>query len=763
VCRSRGLPFEGGLLGHISNNMSNQNLPAGAFLTTLNGRRCTAVPRSDIPPPPAATQAATPAAVTANAQEQQQPQATEAGNAEAGNADAASTAETSTSSPEPARTENAQAQRSRASLPAQRAGQATAASDPVQAVADGRSGGVAQQASEQEQAQETATPSEVVVLSTNSRPPSLRPPLIIGSQNSDDRGQGVAAQNAQQGQELPIEAFTANENETASTSLPPTQTPSQNPPPASTAEGSQTDNNLVPATAPAVAAGNQPAAAAAPTPPVASIAAEGVPQGAAAADNDANVAGNLVTTIGLNNAGTAGADNAATTVPSVENGNRQGGIAGAPTAVVAGSVIGGLAVVSLIAFILWFWRKRALRKRRSTLLTPLSVGPSFGRGPNNGEKSYFIDRGSVGPTPKSSKIKAAVGANLKRMFSKERSDSVSVNMNRGNSQFMDTLPGHSRANSSSSGRKKDKGAVTGKDRFMDWWSRLTADVSFNWKLRNDRNAEPDPFTAARDMKEKTNAMGSQPDFLTLLGMDDREVQREAERRQQMHAAKGSASSTDHFLGGLNLNFDAANPFSDSNALPHESAKPGPLVVSQPNNPFSDDNVIKASKPPTSYVAEVRRSRGQSLGGSANNGRNSNAPFSPRVDSMYRESMVSVDPFGQRRNKFRSDPFDLDRPEVLGRQNVTSSNFSTAGSSTAPRLSSNNGDRMSGLPGRPGRAHQRSESFSSKYSSGISLGDWSDPGPDVGPAGRRWDSPTEGWRPGEKRRSGSSQRSVGKAL
>jgi len=719
------------------------------------------VPRSDIPPPAAATQSQAAASESA-----QQPQATEAGNAEA-----ASTAETSnsTSSPEPARIEDsqaqAQAQASRATRSAQRAEQATAASDPVLAQADDRAGGVAdgqQGDGGQVQAQDAAQPTEVVAEgATNSRPPSLRPPLILDSQDSDDRGQGVAAQNAQ---ESPIQAFTANENE--STSIPPTQTPSPNSPSAPAAESSQTDNNLVPATA--VVAGSSQPAAAAPTPAAnPAIASDPeIPQGDAVADDSANVAGNLVTTIGLNNAGTAGADNAATTVPNagVDNGGQSGGIAGAPTAVVAGSVIGGLAVVSLVAFILWFWRKRVLRRRRSTLLTPLSVGPSFGRGPNNGEKSYFIDRASVGPTAKSSKLKAAVGANFKKVFSKSREDSVSVNMNRGNSQFMDPSPGqHSRASSRSSAAK-DKGAVTGKDRFMDWWSRLTADVNFNWKIRNDRNAEPDPFTAARDMKEKTNAMGNQPDFLTLLSMDDGEVQLEAQRRQQMHAAKGSASSTDHFLGGLNLNFDSTNPFSDSNALSHDSAKPAPLVVSQPNNPFSDDNAIKgASKPPTSYVAEVRRSRGQSLGGGAQNGRISNAPFSPRVDSMYRESMASVDPFGSRRNKFRSDPFDLDRPEVLGRQNVPSSNFSTAGSSTAPRLSSN-GDRMSGLPGRPGRAHQRSESFSSKYSSGISLGDWSDPGPDVGPAGRRWDSPTEGWRPGERsRRSGSSQRSVGKAL
>ncbi|KAF6834803.1 hypothetical protein CPLU01_04698 [Colletotrichum plurivorum] len=482
----------------------------------------------------------------------------------------------------------------------------------------------------------------------------------------------------------------------------------------------------------------------------------------------------IAPTVGLNpglNPGTAAGEagnNAPSSSQPSSGSGRSGGVA--TPVVIASSVVGAVAVVGLVGFLLWFWRKRWLKKRRSTLLTPLSTDPSF----RTGEKPYVIDRESLGPTPRSTKLKAALGYNFRRfrgqvgsLVSRNR-DSSSTG---GRSQFMNVSQ-HSRNSSSLSNHTGPRDVVTAKDRLKDWWERLTADMKFNWRLRGENNNGKDPFAATRGMKERKAANGGQPDFLTLLGMDEREVEREAQRRR-LSRGKGSAGSADHFLGGLGLNFDSAsaNPFSDINALPHDSAKPAPLAVTNPssNNPFSDANAIPAPaaavKPPTTYVADVRRSRGTSIGGSTTRPP-SGSTFSPRLDSMYRDSMQSVESFSTRRNKFRSDPFDLERPELLGNHSTTaSSNYSSQVNSTAPRV--------------PGSAHTRSDSFSSKYSSGVSMDGWSDPGPDVGPAGPpsggpssyrfEAESPVAGYRAGEQRRmpgrrpSQGSNNSVGKAL
>ncbi|WYZ34339.1 hypothetical protein EsH8_I_000615 [Colletotrichum jinshuiense] len=459
-------------------------------------------------------------------------------------------------------------------------------------------------------------------------------------------------------------------------------------------------------------------------------------------------------------AGEAGKDTpAASQTPS--GSSRTGGVA--TPVVIASSVVGAVAMIGLLGFLLWFWRKRLLRKRRSTLLTPLSADPNFGAG----EKPYVFDRQSLGPTPRSAKLKAALGYNFSRfrgqiagLVSRDRDGSSTGNR----SQFMNVSQ-HSRNSSSLSNHPGSRDVLTTKDRVKDWWERLTADMKFNWRLRGDRNAEKDPFASARDMKDRKVAMGGgQPDFLTLLGMDETEVEREAQRRR-LSRGQGSAGSADHFLGGLGLNFDSAsaNPFSDINALPHDSAKPAPLAVANTaNNPFSDANAISAPaaavKPPTTYVADVRRSRGTSFGGGAVRSP-SGSTYSPRLDSVYRDSMQSVESFATRRNKFRSDPFDLERPELLGnRGTLASSNYSQAADVT-PRV--------------PGSAHTRADSFSSKYSSGVSMDGWSDPGPDVGPSSgptyrNETESPVAGYRSGEQKKigrspSGGSQNSVGKAL
>ena len=391
------------------------------------------------------------------------------------------------------------------------------------------------------------------------------------------------------------------------------------------------------------------------------------------------------------------------------------------------------------------------------------------------------------------KFRAALGYNAKKIRGRmsrlvaKKGSSPSVNLDRGTSQFMD-INSHSRATSSATSNGAE---VTTKDRFVDWWSRLTADMNFNWRTRDKSpnrnvlsvssvNNPPSSNSNYNSTREKRD-LASQPDFLTLLNMDDGELDREAQRRRASLSRKnGSAGSTDHFLGRLNLSFGTSNddPFSDANALAHTSAQPAPLSVSQGINPFSDANAVREPKPST-YVAEMRRSRGQSV--STSTAASGNSQPSTLYQQPQRDSGGSVGDFAGRRNKFRSDPFDLERPELLAgaraaKNSITSSTAATAGSES--RSSRVSGGVGTGEIRRPAGAHTRTESFTSKYSSGISMGDWSDPGPDVGPAASRWPepraSPTQGWRDrlereaaakgeGLKRNSGGSQKSVGKAL
>lgn len=604
--------------------MSDQDLPEGAFLTTLNGRQCTAVPRSDAAATSTAVASSTAAATSADATVS--PLVAAGGvNDDDGSVSAATAADAAATADVGVQADTGAAESTANSSPGVDPAFEAASSSPAQPQ-DGEA--IGQTAV---QAQDISSPSE---------PPPSSPPTQASIQD---------------GQE-PLPSSPAEPPEISQTLEQSQATPERSP----------TDNSAAPTTPPVNVnnAGDEPE--------------EPVPTPVPPQDNTTPDA--TTSTPGLDGA-------AAEDTQEISDGS--GGNTPS-TAVLAGSIAGGVALVSVIAFLLWFWRKRAINKRRSSLLTPLTIPPGAGKGGAAAEKekgAYVIDRESLGPTPEAQRFRAAVGAGLRR-FGGGKSQSAA------------------RDDASSVASRE---VVTGRDRFRDWWERLTADVNFNWKLRNDGAGDPDPAAAARDVRERgAGRNGSQPDFLTLLGMDDGEVQREAARRQGHK--KGGSSASDHFLGGLGLNFDSSsggkeNPFSDMNALSHDSAKPAPLSVSPSRtaNPFSDDN---AARGPATYVADVRRSRGH-----------------PGGKEPFRESVASEEP---RRTKFRSDPFDLERPELLGsRQDLT--------------MTSAGGEEV----GRPRRAHTREDSFTSKYSSGFSLGDWSDPGPDVGPGGTNLDGGKKG--------------------
>jgi hypothetical protein len=442
--------------------------------------------------------------------------------------------------------------------------------------------------------------------------------------------------------------------------------------------------------------------------------------------------------------------------------------------------LGSMGLIAGVALLFFFLRKRK-RGRRDSLLTPLTTG-------NRSEFSrYEIDRNSVGPTKFSEKwrsdvgsqrdrLRAAasglktgvlgIGASLKSKVVGDRSDTPSVNLDRGNSQFLDgPIPQHSRNNSVlSNGSAK----LRVKDRFNDWWEQFTEKIKFR------KNNEPaDPFAAARGMTEKQANLNKPPDFSQLLGMDDRELQLQAERRRASLTKTQSGASLPP-LGSLGLNF-GDDPFADPIAAANTNAnKPNqawkPPNQGRPRNntdPFADP--ISQPQPSipkqNTYVQDIRRSRGQSVDatntGPSMYGRppstvaaTSRYPstIAPSRDS-YRDTVFSSFSANGRKGKGRSDPFDLERPELWRNGgNVLSGNRTSTrqrGASISGRESSNlypnpltmnNLRQNEGLPpprvvsNVPPMARVMSnDTYGSKYSSGISsLGGWGDPGPDLGP-------------------------------
>ncbi|KAH7325092.1 hypothetical protein B0I35DRAFT_406821 [Stachybotrys elegans] len=321
----------------------------------------------------------------------------------------------------------------------------------------------------------------------------------------------------------------------------------------------------------------------------------------------------------------------------------------ASSATIAGGVIGGLAALLIIAFLIWFWRRRVHKKRRNSLLTPFNMPP----GAEKRRMTYEFDSGSVGPTPRTAKMKAAIDNKVEGF-------------------------GHLIA---WPWRRKDRGI------------KLDGEYS---QFSSEANRMP------MDVDRDANAT---PDFNALVSMQERQAQHRRGR------SSASFRSTDHFLAGLGLDLDSAergaDPFADSNAVGAKSTAAPPAT-----DPFSDASAIRAPptawKPSTTYVEGVRRSRGSSVS-AGRNSRAQSVQSSTRI-SGYRESRRSIDAFEQRRDKFRSDPFDLELDARLPRVPQDSIGMAIGGA-----LSSSSGSR---------------------YSNVSSMSDWSGPGPDVGAAASR---------------------------
>lgn len=315
-----------------------------------------------------------------------------------------------------------------------------------------------------------------------------------------------------------------------------------------------------------------------------------------------------------------------------------------------------------------------------------------------------------------------------------------------------------------------------KERIMEMWARFKG--SGKQELAGD---EKNDIFAARGIAPKGTSPSSRPlpnkpDFLTLLNMDDNELDREAQRLRRMSRTRGGSEGSG--LGGLNLDF-GEDPFSDLNAMTTNKQRNGPPMASGANNPFSDANAVRDQpipRKPSNYVADIRRSRGQSVDstidmnkaydirglrvvneepGAASTA--SSAIGAARGQSFYRDSQASAasfESFATKRDKFRSDPFDLEQlssqvsgsiPNYTPRPFYEDSNGARVSSSgsISMQYQMSIGSLGPGILARPAPAHTRHLSdTSSKYTSGISegtLAEWSDPGPDVGPAATRYDA------------------------
>ncbi|OBT93462.1 hypothetical protein VE01_08665 [Pseudogymnoascus verrucosus] len=416
-----------------------------------------------------------------------------------------------------------------------------------------------------------------------------------------------------------------------------------------------------------------------------------------------------------------------------------------------GGIVGGISLIALLGC-LWLYFMR--RRRRRDTLTPLWVQSE--KGPP--VAYYEIDNASVGPTSLGSKWKAkatsryhgVVGGFTALSSKMGHKPSPSVNLNRGNSQFL--APSFSTHSRSSSSISHPPTALTRRERARDWWDRLTADAVFNWALsRHTKPTTADPpshFTRSRSASPSSRHQSQ--DLTQYLASKDREMRDAgaaaglpADHRRSISLPPPTRSREDLGDGSLGIDFsDLGNPFSD----------PAPTAATRTlaPNPFADPSPAAAgvSRPQpsvgTTYVADVRRSRGQSF----STPRRASIRTS-RERSRDRDTMLSSATTNTRRGKGRSDPFDLERPELLrgvsaGTRGSVLSDVqelpSSAGSSLKGGVAGGGGGMMMGAVGDGGEkvlgVGLSHESWTSRYSRGSSAGfsDWGDPGPDLGPRG-----------------------------
>ncbi|KAF7876591.1 hypothetical protein EAF04_001678 [Stromatinia cepivora] len=439
------------------------------------------------------------------------------------------------------------------------------------------------------------------------------------------------------------------------------------------------------------------------------------------------------------------------------------------TAPVIGGILGGIGFLALIGLIIFFCRRRRKSKKKS-LLTPLTTGTrdQFYDIDKKAQGQYYdIYDDSVGSAGRGTNFKAQIGgaattfgAGLAGIGSTLRShvqpgNKPTVNLDRGNSQFFEApIPYHSRNNSSASAHSLHYAV---KDRADDFTNKIKG------VFRTTQREENDPFAMARGMSEKQTNFSRPQDFGNLMDMDDRNLLMKAERRR---LSLSTNSGSGQMLGSLGLDFGIPqDPFADP--------VPRTAISNSNVNPFADPNTWDSISRPdpaiprtNTYISDVRRSRGESLDSTTRG--HKNAPSSVYGPAAYRTPSISnvsrypssmapsTESFrdtlystasninNTRRVARRSDPFDLERPELwlpVLANSVPKSN--------SPALLERGLDLYPDpllMPNsKPGQAPimpiqkvvanstrvPSQGTYESRYSSRTSMGDWGDPGPDVG--------------------------------
>lgn len=435
-----------------------------------------------------------------------------------------------------------------------------------------------------------------------------------------------------------------------------------------------------------------------------------------------------------------------TALPSLGSG---GGMGPQATAAIAGGVAGTVVLLGVLAF-LFFWRRR----RRNSSGPPASPA-STERGIRE-KQPYVITRNSIGPTPVSEKFKASLAYRYQEaclqvvelgvraaeaIGLRKRTD---AEMDRAAAQAGPLMSGGHSRNNSGFGLPPAAAAVP-KREYPDWWDRLTEDEAQNWTIKPDAAGAQPGGAAARtnnfpsSARASSNVMGPSgpstqepaPPIPARRGPTTNEaVPSSGAAVTTRQAQPRQAAPSSHFMSNLGINLDSSDPFSDANSMSHVSAMVMPLAAPTGPDPFSDANAIPAkpqARGPNNYIQGVQHARRES--------RNT-VMRRQQTESVYRESTISEESFQTRRDRVRSDPFDLDRPELR------------AAMPTDAVVRANEAKQ----PAAPRQAHMRTHSSSSsKYSTHTaSESVFSEPGPDVGPAVNR-------------KRSNGSQTSVGRAM
>lgn len=341
------------------------------------------------------------------------------------------------------------------------------------------------------------------------------------------------------------------------------------------------------------------------------------------------------------------------------------------TVVIAGSVVGGVAaLVLLLGLLIWWMKRRADNRHTYVIKTPVFSPPKTG----GSEKTWEFDTGSVGPTPRSAKLAEAMNNKLTavgKIFnikSGAEGRSEGVNMNRGNSQFIEELPipAHSRQNSRRTGSRRNSDQVRTPNPFTAMWSRnkQEAETSYGHPRKGGMTAKrrSSEIAGTRRPLDLSSSKASSEDFAGALGL---------------------------MLNRVGTDSKVEDPFSDRNEVRQGTA------TTRPANPFADAHAVND---PRLYDPGSQRPRGSTTGSILQP-----PPLFLRPDMATLETRSNV----------RSDQFDLE---------IDERNASYDGSAA---------ERARGLSmARTGRDSYTSRVTSTL--SLDSLEGWGEPGPDVGP-------------------------------